>query len=54
MLALTGSPWREESYHHLVRQKLEFDKIRNYIGENPVRAGAAGEASDDRWSDQDP
>ena len=49
MLALTGSPfWQEESYDHLVRDMPEFEKIRNYIEENPVRAGLAGEASNYR------
>ena len=39
MLALTGSPfWQEESYASLVRNEPEFEKIRNYIEENPVRA----------------
>jgi len=51
MLALTGSPfWQEESYGHLVRHMPEFEKIRNYIEGNPVRAGLAGEAKDYRWS----
>ena len=51
MLALTGSPFgQEESYDHLVRHMAEFGKIRNYIEENPVRAGLAREASDYRWS----
>jgi putative transposase len=51
MLALTGSPfWQEESYDHLVRQEGEFDKIRCYIEENPVRAGLVTVASRYRWS----
>jgi putative DNA methylase len=51
MLALTGSPfWQEESYDHLVRQEGEFDKIRRYIEENPVRAGLVTAASQYRWS----
>jgi hypothetical protein len=38
MLALTGSSfWQEETYDHLVRQADEFDNIRSYIEENPVR-----------------
>jgi len=28
----------------------EFERVRNYIEENPVRAGLAGQASDYRWS----
>ena len=40
MLGLTGCPfWREESYDHLVSNDEEFYRIRNYIEENPVRAG---------------
>jgi len=51
MLTLTGSPsWQEESYDHLVRHQREFEKIRNYIEENPVRAGLVREAGLYRWS----
>ena len=51
MLALTGSSfWQEESYDHLVRHAREFEKIRNYIEGNPVRAGLVREASEYRWS----
>src|SRR5579871_1031672 len=51
MLDLTGKPfWQEESYDHLVRDTREFEKIRNYIEENPVRARLVREASDYRWS----
>jgi REP element-mobilizing transposase RayT len=47
MLALTGSPfWQEESYDHLVRHEREFNRIRNYIEGNPVRAGLVKEASE--------
>ena len=51
MLALTGKTfWQEEGYDHLVRHMREFDKIRNYIEENPVRAGFVRGASEYRWS----
>jgi Transposase IS200 like len=51
MMALTGRPfWQEESYDHLVRHEREFEKIRNYIEQNPVRAGLVKEASEYRWS----
>jgi REP element-mobilizing transposase RayT len=50
-LGLTESPfWQEESFDRLVRHDREFEKIRNYIEENPVRAGLVREASDYRWS----
>ena len=51
ILTLTGTPfWQEESYDHLVRSEPEFEKIRNYIEANPVRAGLVGQASDYPWS----
>jgi len=51
MLALTGSAfWQEESYDHLIRHEREFEGIRNYIEENPVRFGLVKEASEYRWS----
>jgi REP element-mobilizing transposase RayT len=50
MLDLTGNPfWLDESYDHMVREG-EFEKIRNYIEGNPVRAGLARVASEYRWS----
>jgi len=50
-LALTGKTfWQEESYDHVVRQEREFQSIRNYIEENPVRAGLVCQASEYRWS----
>jgi len=51
MLARTGNPfWQEESYDHLVRNQPEFDRIRSYIEQNPVRAGLVMEAVQYRWS----
>lgn len=51
MLASTGSTfWQEESYDHLVRNDTEFYRIRNYIEENPVRAGLVNSPADFRWS----
>jgi putative DNA methylase len=51
ILSLQGSTfWQDESYDHLVRNDHEFEKIRRYIEENPVRAGLAREASEYRWS----
>ena len=51
ILAMTGSRfWQEESYDHVVRNDREFEKIRSYIEENPVRAGLVREANEYRWS----
>jgi len=46
LLGSTGDPfWQDESYDHLVRHEREFERIRNYIEANPVRAGLVREAS---------
>jgi putative DNA methylase len=51
MLALSGTPfWQGESYDHLIRSQQEFEKIRNYIEGNPVRAGLARQANEYEWS----
>lgn len=51
MLGLAGNSfWQGESYDRLVRDQREFDKIRSYIEENPVRAGLVREAAEYRWS----
>jgi REP-associated tyrosine transposase len=51
MLDLAEGPfWHEESYVRMVRYGREFDEIRNYIEENPVRAGLAREAGEYLWS----
>jgi putative transposase len=50
ILGFTGTPfWQEESYDHSVRSG-EFEKIRGYVEENPVRAGLAFKASEFPWS----
>ena len=33
-----------------MRHEREFEKIRNYIEENPVRAGLVKETGEYRWS----
>ncbi len=51
ILTLTGTPfWQEESYDHLIRDEPEFEKIRRYIEENPVRAGLVRASGEYRWS----
>ncbi len=51
VLGLTGRPfWAEESYDHLVRSEREFERIRFYIEDNPVRAGLVHQAADYTWS----
>jgi REP element-mobilizing transposase RayT len=50
-LARSGEPfWQSESYDHWVRDAAEFERIRRYIEENPVRAGLAAEPEEYSWS----
>jgi REP element-mobilizing transposase RayT len=50
-LGLTGkSFWQQESYDHLVRSDEEFERIRRYIENNPVKAGLVAEPADFEWS----
>jgi putative transposase len=42
--------WQDESYDHLVRDDREFQRVRNYIERNPVKAGLAECAEQFRWS----
>ena len=47
VLARSGEPfWQSESYDHWVRDSAEFERIRRYIEENPVRAGLAAKPED--------
>jgi putative transposase len=51
LLGRTGEPfWQKESYDHWVRNQVEFDKIRAYIEENPVKAGLVRTPRDFPWS----
>src|ERR1700733_5242943 len=51
ILGLTGRPfWQEESYDHLVRHEHEFETIRIYVEENPVRAALVRDAKEYPWS----
>ncbi len=49
ILGIHGIFWEEESYDHLVRPG-EFDRILNYILQNPVKAGLTKEWQQYTWS----
>jgi REP element-mobilizing transposase RayT len=38
-LGTKGQLWAHESYDHIVRNVEEFFHIRNYIANNPIKAG---------------
>jgi putative transposase len=51
LLGRTGEPfWQKESYDHWVRNQREFEKIRTYIENNPVKAGLVQRPEDYLWS----
>ncbi len=51
ILGMSGkSFWQPESYDHLVRNPEEFRRIKNYIENNPVKAGLAADRESYRWS----
>ncbi len=51
LMGTHGKPfWQEESYDHLVRSNVEFERIRRYIEGNPVTAGFVSTAEEFRWS----
>jgi putative DNA methylase len=50
LLGTHGPFWQEESFDRLVRSGVEFDRIRTYIEENPVKAGLAPTPERFPWS----
>ena len=51
LLGVRGKPfWQNESYDHLVRSPGEFERIRRYIENNPVKAGIVASPEDFVWS----
>jgi type I restriction enzyme R subunit len=40
-LGCSGRFWQEESFDHLVRSPEQFDYLRQYIANNPIKAGLA-------------
>jgi putative transposase len=51
ILGASGQPfWQAESYDHWVRNADEFNRVRNYIHTNPVKAGIVPHPEDYRWS----
>lgn len=50
IIGITGPFWQDESYDRLVRDGREFERIRRYIENNPVRAGLVSAPEDYLWS----
>ncbi len=55
LLNRIGQPfWQAESYDHVVRNREEGDRIKEYVESNPVKAGLAACAGDYPWSSANP
>lgn len=51
ILRRTGKPfWQDESFDHWIRSRSQFEKVHDYIENNPVKAGLAKGSKDWRWS----
>jgi putative transposase len=51
ILGRTGKPfWQDESFDHWIRSNTQFERVRNYIERNPVKAGRVAKAEEWRWS----
>src|ERR1700680_4232718 len=54
VLGRTGEPfWQKESYDRWVRDEAEFERIRAYIENNPVKAGVVKSPEEFPWSSAD-
>jgi putative transposase len=42
--------WQDESFDHWIRGTAQFERIRAYIEQNPVKAGLVAKADKWRWS----
>jgi putative transposase len=50
ILGRSGSFWQAEYYDHFCRSPEEFERIREYIARNPVKARLATKPEDWPWS----
>ena len=50
VLGRSGQFWQHESYDHVVRDDIEFNRIVDYVLNNPVKAGLVKRWQDWRWS----
>jgi len=50
VLGREGTFWQDESYDHVIRDSGEFERIVNYLLENPVKAGLVSKWEDWLWT----
>ena len=49
LLRLSGPVWQEESFDHVLRSEESFEDKREYIRQNPVKAGLVERPEEYRW-----
>ena len=49
VLGNDGSFWQDENFDHWCRTPEEFDRVRHYVLQNPVRAGLVRSADEWPW-----
>jgi REP element-mobilizing transposase RayT len=49
-LARRGQFWQHESFDHVIRNQAEWERVVNYVVNNPVKAGLAERWQDWKWS----
>lgn len=50
VLNRSGDFWEHENYDHYARDETEFQRIVNYVLNNPVKAGLVSKPEDWKWS----
>jgi putative transposase len=50
VLGREGTFWQDESYDHVIRDNGEFERIVNYVLENPVKVGLASKWENWPWT----
>ena len=50
LLGRGGPFWQRETYDHWVRDAREYERIKAYVENNPVKAGLVNRPEEHRWS----
>jgi REP-associated tyrosine transposase len=50
VLGRKGTFWEQESYDHVIRDDIEYHRVRNYVLNNPVKAGLVSDWKQWKWN----
>ena len=50
LLRRRGQFWQHENYDHIIRDEAEFERIVQYVLNNPVKAGLVEKQDDWKWN----